>query len=176
VIAEEQDDLATYIAQAQKLVDQDEPDSMVTAPAVDDVTRTDQDLGAFVQAKVHERSERESVRYRHALGDELVHGGRFEPSPTSEVKVRGVHEAEVGGSRCHSRKQYAYKGSKVGRSLSRVAWPVVTGSRAYAEGGDGRKVAKGTRNFGNKRIDKAIYATGWDGTVVITADRNGPTR
>jgi hypothetical protein len=76
-----------------------------------------------VQAKVHERSERESVRYRDALGDELVHGGRSEPSPTSEVKVRGVHEAEVGRSRCHSRKHYAYEGTKVGRSLSRVAWP-----------------------------------------------------
>jgi hypothetical protein len=112
-----------------------EPDSMVAAPAVDDVTRTDQDLGAFVHAKVHERSEREPVRYRHALGDEPVHGGRFEPSPASEVKVRGVHEAEVGGSRCHSQEPYAYKGSKVGRSLSRVAWSLRDGRGLETPGG-----------------------------------------
>ena len=36
-----------------------------------------------------------------------------------------------------------------------------------------RKVAKGVKDFANRRIDKAIYATGWDGNVVITADRAG---
>ena len=35
------------------------------------------------------------------------------------------------------------------------------------------RVATGQERFQDQSLDKAIYATGWDGTVVITADRNG---
>jgi hypothetical protein len=111
VIAEEQYDLAPGVAQAQELVNQVEADSVVTAPAVDDVTRTDEKLCALAEAKVHERSERESVRRRHAFGDVLVHGRRSKPSPASEVEVGGVDEAEVGGRRRHSARRVRARGA-----------------------------------------------------------------
>lgn len=45
----------------------------------------------------------------------------------------------------------------------------VTKSRAATE----VMVASGTRKFAHYTIDKAIYGTGWDGTVVLQADMDG---
>jgi beta-lactamase superfamily II metal-dependent hydrolase len=35
------------------------------------------------------------------------------------------------------------------------------------------RVATGTKTFQNQIVDRAIYATGWDGSVVVTADQSG---
>jgi beta-lactamase superfamily II metal-dependent hydrolase len=74
----------------------------------------------------------------------------------------------------------------VGRPLPEVDWSAwayghprkqaidaleagVTGTRPSAS----KPVATAIHTFSNRSIDKAIYATGWDGDVVITADDQG---
>jgi hypothetical protein len=38
------------------------------------------------------------------------------------------------------------------------------------------RVGVGEETFESQPLSKAIYATGWDGSVVVTADRDGGLR
>jgi hypothetical protein len=76
-------------------VDEHQPDSVVTTPAVDYVAGAEEHLRSFLETQIHERAECQSVRQRDPFGEALVDRCRPKPAPAPKVKISGVHEAEL---------------------------------------------------------------------------------
>jgi hypothetical protein len=55
------------------------------------------------------------------------------------------------------------------KSVIEMLAPVVTETRAATN----VRVGVREETFQSQALSKAIYATGWDGSVVVTADRDG---